>query len=452
MKLKNRRIHIIGIGGISLSAIAKLLLKENYISGSDLVKSDLTTELESLGIKVFYDHKFENVNGVDLVVMSAAISEDNPEVQEAKKRKIPILTRAEVLGKISKKYKNVITVSGSHGKTTTTGMIAECFLRANKNPTIHIGGKLKSIDGNLKVSGSEYFITEACEYVDSFLHFSPNSTVALNIEPDHMDYFKNFNNLKKSFEKYLKNTKKLGFNIINADDKTLLNINHKKRCITYGIENFNADVQAKNLRRNKFSMYSFDIVVFNKKVERIKLNVPGKHEIYNALACVCVCMQYKIGIQDIKFALENYSGIKRRFENMGSINGAKVIHDYAHHPTEIKAVMDCVRHGKGRVIVIFQPHTYSRTKELWNEFVDVLSIADIIFVYEIYPARESQIEGITSQNLSTAICKIGGCSIAFDNYQKMYETLKAKVNHDDVVLILGAGDIVGFCDYVKNQV
>jgi len=451
MKLKNKKIHIIGIGGISLSAIAKMLLNFGcYLSGSDILKSNLTLELEACGIKINYVHASENVHGADMVISSAAIHNDNPEIIEAKKLGIKIYTRAELLGEISRKYKNVITIAGSHGKTTTTGMIAECFINAGRNPTIHIGGILKSVNANVVLGDSKYFISEACEYKDSFLQFSPNCAVALNIQPDHMDYFKTFSNLQKSFEKYLKNTKLLGFNVLNADDENLLKINHKKRVITYGIENIDGDIRAVNIRKNKCSMYSFDVLKNGKTLTRIKLNIPGKHEIYNALACISVCMNYKIPIHIVKKSLEHYSGIKRRFENIGSINGAKVIHDYAHHPTEIQATIDAVKGStNGRVIVVFQPHTYSRTKELWNEFIKSLSIANVCYMYKIYAARENPIDGITSEALSKDIENKGTLSKAFHNYTELIEELKTTANSGDIILILGAGDIDRLQDYIK---
>lgn len=449
MKLKNKHIHIIGIGGISMSAIALLLSSNNIISGSDATKSKITEKLENLNIKVSYKHSPQNVIGADVVIVSAAIAFDNVELVEAKKMKLKIYNRAEVLGIISKQYKNVIAISGSHGKTTTTGMIATCFLNAGLEPTIHIGGIMKQINSNVLVGKSNYFITEACEYVDSFLQLSPNSTVALNIEPDHLDYFKTFDNLKKSFKQYLKNTKPLGFNIVNADDTNIIECNSKRRTLTYGIKNKSAIIIAKNLRKGKFSRYSFDVYYKDKKLFRVKLPVSGKHEIYNALACICVCMQYKIDIRIIKNSLERFQGIKRRFEEVGCINGAVVIHDYAHHPTEIEANINAVKNEKvGRVIVVFQPHTYSRTKALFDDFVRVLCLSDIVYLYKIYPAREAPIEGITTDIVSDKIRGNGVSSQSFDNFEELKIKLENEVKKGDTILILGAGDIENFCDLI----
>lgn len=435
-----------------MSAIACLLLKDNnIITGSDISKSEITEKLEKLGIKIAYEHKAENVIHSDIVISSAAIHDDNPEIIEAKKRNIKIFSRASILGDISKKYKNVITVSGSHGKTTTTGMIATCFLNAGLEPTIHIGGTLNSIKSNVYIGGNDYFITEACEYVDSFLEFKSHSCVALNIEPDHMDYFKTIDNLINSFKKYLSNCKTKGYTVINADDDRLLKINNKKRTYTYGIKNKNAMVVARNIRKCKFSKYSFDVYRNNKKLGRIKLSIPGKHEIYNALACVCVCLQYKIDFSTIALALNEFSGIKRRFEEVGKINGGVVIHDYAHHPTEIEANIVAVKSSiKGRVFVVFQPHTYSRTKALLNDFVRVLSLSDIAYLYKIYPAREAPIHGITSDIVSDKIRDLGTFSKSFNDFESLYKELKVNVKKDDIVLVLGAGDIEKFCEFVNR--
>jgi len=450
--MKNIHIHIIGIGGISLSAIAKILIKYGYsISGSDVAKSDLTSELEGMGVKITYEHNARNVHGANLVIFSAAIHCDNPEIIEAKKLKIKIISRAEALGNIAMHHRNVIAIAGSHGKTTTTGMISACFIQAGKNPTIHIGGVLKEINSNVRVGGNEYFITEACEYMDSFLKIKSNTAVALNVQPDHMDYFKTFTNLQKSFQKFLKNTKKFGVNIVNNDDAVLSKFNYKNNVITYGINN-TADLQAKNLRKNKLAKYSFDLYLKDKKIDRIKLSISGEHQVYNALACISVCLQYKIDLRDIKIALANFTGIKRRWEEVGYINNCIVIHDYAHHPTEIEAnIKTASAYVKGRVIVVFQPHTYSRTKELFEEFKMALMNANIVLLYKIYPARELPIQGITSKALSEAIKYDGVDSKDFDDFDNLFFELLKIAKKDDIVLILGAGDIDKICCKFKYK-
>ena len=436
-----------------MSAIAELLKENNVITGSDITKSDITKKLEASGIKIFYSHRAENLPSVtDMIIRSASIHDDNPEMMEGKKRGIKVYNRAEVLGQIAKKYKNVITISGSHGKTTTTGLIATCFLNAGLEPTIHIGGILKQIKGNVKIGKNNYFITEACEYVDSFLFIHGNTTVALNVEPDHLDYFKTFDNLKNSFQKYLNNTRPLGLNIINADDNSLQNLKSKRKLISYGINNKYAWITARNLRKGKMSKYSFDVYLKDKKLFRVKMPLVGKHEIYNALACICVCLKYKIDCRIIKNSIERYLGVKRRFEIVCSLNGAEVIHDYAHHPTEIKENINAVKYKlRGKVIVVFQPHTYTRTKALFVEFVNSLCLSNIVFMYKIYPAREPQIPGITSDIISDKISERGIFSKCFNNFYDLKNELKKVARKDDIVLILGAGDIEKFCDYLIDN-
>ena len=332
-------------------------------------------------------------------------------------------------------------------------MIAECFLNAGYNPTIHIGGELISIKGNIYIGSNDYFITEACEYMDSFLHLTQDCAIALNVQPDHMDYFKNFGNLQKSFKKYIKNTKQNGLIVLNGDDETLKNIvSAKQKTIYYSTKNQNANIYAKNIRKNIHNNYSFDIIYNGYKYERIKLSIPGLHEVCNALACISVCLHYSIDIKVIKKSLENYSGIKRRFEYIGRINGAKVIHDYAHHPTEIRAVIDTVKNKKGRVIVVFQPHTYSRTKELWLDFIDALALGDVVYLYKIYPARENPIRGVTSKKLSEEINKINNNSYYYEDFNLLHLRLKEVAREDDVILVLGAGDIVEFCEKIQMNI
>ena len=451
MEFKNKNIFIIGIGGISLSALA-MMLKNNgaKVKGSDIHKSRITTGLEQNGIEVLYGHKAQNVVGTDIVIYSAAIHDDNPEFKKAAELKIPMLTRAELLAEIALKYKNVIAVSGSHGKTTTTGMIASCFIDAGLNPTVHIGGELKKINGNVYIGGKDYFISEACEYVDSFLRFKKLSTaVALNVQADHMDYFKTIENLQNSFKIYLNITNKNQVSVINNDDEFLKGVSVRADKITYAI-NSSADFMAKNLRRNKFSRYSYDLYYKDIKLSRIKLSVTGKHEVYNSLACICVCLHFGLTLSEISMSLERFSGIKRRFEDVGDINGAKVFHDYAHHPTEIQANIKAAKEfTKGRVIAIFQPHTYTRTKSLWNDFINCFSDADLVYFYKIYPARENPIDGVTTENLAKELQKSGKSAINFNNFDDLYITLKNNALKDDTILILGAGNIDAFCEYIK---
>ncbi len=449
---KNKRIHFVGIGGISLSALACFVKNQGAIvSGSDLKKTKVTDDLEARGIKIFVGHRSQNVCGVDVVFFSGAIGDDNPEIEQAMALGIPTFSRAWLLGKIAEGYKNVIAVSGSHGKTTTTGMIASCLLGAKKDPTIHIGGVMKSLNSNFKIGGENYFVTEACEYKDSFLSIKNQAiSCVLNVQEDHMDYFKTKNNLQKSFQIFIKNTNKNGICVINADDEYLENFLENDKMLAFGIKNRHAFVRAKSIRECKWSRFSFDLFVGEKKTVRIKLPVVGRHQIYNALACVAVCLHLGLSVEEIKCGLENFSGIKRRFERVGDVNGATIFHDYAHHPTEIQANIKATKKfTKGKVFVVFQPHTFSRTRDLWKEFVTCFDGADEVCIFKIYPAREYPIDGIDEKSLSEAIGFCGVKSTSLSSFGELKEYLNARCREKDVVLILGAGDIEDFCEEIS---
>ena len=435
-----KHIHIVGIGGISLSALAKILLKNGYVVwGSDSVKSKLTQELESLGAKIFYQHKASNVVGADLVVYSAAIKQDNPEIVEAIKLGIEVIDRAEFLGRISKEYKNVIAVAGSHGKTTTTGMLATIFLKAGLNPTIHIGGELPIIEGNVHIGEHEYFITEACEYYDSFLTLAPNASVILNVQADHLDYFKNMSNLQKSFEKFAKNTKLSGVLVTNFDDENCKKISCDCKVISYGFSGGN--LCATNISQNN-EIYSFDVQYFGHNLGRICLSVAGKHNIYNALASIAVSLFFGIDFQTIKKALEQYVPSKRRYQEIVLPNSAAVVHDYAHHPTEIKACLQVAKNRtNGKLIVVFEPHTYSRTKYLWQDFCSCFDGADKLFLPPIYAAREQSIDGVSSQTLAQDIAKNGIDCTATKDLKETYNLLQKYLHSGNTILLLGAGTI-----------
>lgn len=437
-----KKIHFIGIGGISLSALAIICKNNGYdVSGSDCNNSEIMEKLKTLGICVSIGHNPQNVHGADLVVFSSAIKEDNLEIKEAKKLNIPTMSRAQLLGEISRHYEKIISISGSHGKTTTTGMIASIFLEAQKNPTIHIGGILPQIDGNVYVGNNKYFVTEACEYCDSFLNLKSFYSVVLNIQKDHMDYFKNMANLQKSFEKFAKNTNKCGFLIINNDDKNCKKLISKAQTLTYGIEN-NAMVMAKNIKQNSGAKYCFDLFVLNQKIAKIKLSISGQHNIYNALASICVALLENVDISAIKSALQNYNLPQRRFEIV-SKKRATIIHDYAHHPTEIiSAIKTAKAMCKNQLIVAFQPHTYSRTQYLFKEFSKCFCGADKLFLCPIYPARENPIEGITSENLAKAIAKNKVDVEALDSLRECQNRLEKYNKRGNYILILGAGNIV----------
>ena len=445
MNFKNLRMHFIGIGGISLSALAQLALNKGAIvTGSDISKSDETEKLENLGVSVFYCHKKENVVGSDVVIYSSAIKEDNPELVEAKQRKLKIMKRAELLAEISKEFPVTIAVCGSHGKTTTTAMVANLLINAKLDPTVHLGGEYGFIGGNVRIGGGDFFVTEACEYKDNFLYLTPQISVCLNVSPDHLDYFKTFDNVKTSFGKFINRTR--GIVISNSDDNYLVKQKHQ---LTFSIEN-KGDVCAVNIKEYERGKFSFDVIFDGSKRFNVKLGVYGRHNIYNALSAICVGFALKINEKIIKCAIEGFTGVDRRFQEVGLINGAKIIVDYAHHPDEIKAsIISAKNIAKGRVIAIFQPHTFTRTKAFLNEFAESLALADKVAVFKIYPAREVPISGVDHNLLAELIRKNAKDCSAIDNYCELAEYIYDNCRKDDVILIMGAGDYVKICKMMK---
>lgn len=428
-----------------MSALAIICKRMGWlVSGSDSNESLGTKRLAACGIKIFIGHNQNNVIGASVVVYSSAIKPSNPEFQYAKNHGILLISRAQLLGVIAKNYDKVVGISGSHGKTTVTGMIAIIFLHAQKNPTIHIGGNLPDINGNVFVGDKKYFVTEACEYCDSFLSLNCYYSVVLNIQKDHMDYFKKMSNLQNSFKKFAKNTNKNGFLIINNDDKNCQNLKCNSQKITYGIEN-NSLLMAKNIHKRRGAKYSFDLFVCNQKITRICLSVCGYHNIYNALASIGVALLENIDIFSIKRALKNYRLPERRYELVKKKH-ATIIHDYAHHPTEIAAAIKTAKSMcKGKLIVAFQPHTFSRTQYLFDEFSKCFCGVDKLFICPIYAAREKPIAGITSENLAKAVAKNGVDVQAVADLDDCKHCLDAFDKKGNYILLLGAGSIVNLC-------
>ncbi len=442
---KYKNIHMIGIGGISMSGIAEILYTWNFnVTGSDKVKSEITELLKSRGIKVTIGTNLEDVSKADLVVYTAAIKQDDIELQEAHKLNIPTIERADFLGELTRCFKDTIAISGTHGKTTTTSMVSLCFIEALKDPTIQVGAILKQINGNYKIGNSEHFIIEACEYVESFLKFSPKAEIILNIDNDHLDYFKNFENIKNAFIKYVKILPDDGLLVVNGDDSNCLDLHMhtNAKFITYGIENKNANYIAKNISFDNNGFPEFDVYQNNQFYGKIKLSVPGKHNVLNALACICLSTEYGISYKNIKNALLNFKGAHRRFEFKGKINGASIYDDYGHHPTEIIATAKSLANKKfNKSWVIFQPHTYSRTKNLLDDFANALLNFDNIIVLDIYAAREKNIYGISSQDLVNKICTIGRNAKYIPSFNECVSYIKENVQENDVIITLGAGTV-----------
>ena len=443
---KYKNIHMIGIGGVSMSGIAAILKNWGFtVTGSDWAKSETINKLNELDIKVTIGHNLEDVANSNIVVYSAAIKEDDPEMLEAKRLQIPTIERADFLGNLTRCYQDTICISGTHGKTTTTSMISLCFLEALKDPSIQVGAYLKQLNGNYKVGNSEHFIIEACEYVESFLKFSPKAEVILNIDNDHLDYFKTFKNIKNAFIKYVKLLPDDGILVLNADDTNCLDLAQytNVKPITYGIQNKEADFRANNIVFDVDGFATFDVYYQNSLFDRIKLSVPGTHNILNALSCIALSTQYGIEKSAIKSALAKFTGAHRRFEFKGKINNnVSVYDDYGHHPTEILAIAKSLSYKKyNHSWVVFQPHTYSRTKNLLEDFANSLLNFDHVIVLDIYAAREKNTYGITSKDLVNQLISIGKEAKYIPNFEECASYVKNNVEENDIVLTLGAGTV-----------
>ena len=439
----NKTIHMIGIGGISMSGIAEILLSFNCkITGYDLTESDITKHLNDLGIKVNYEPNIENVEQADVVVYTAAIPEDHEELVYAKENNKELYERSTFLGLLMKEYKNVLCISGTHGKSTTTGMVSSIFMEANLNPTIMIGAMLPIIGGNNHVGSKEYFIAESCEYVDSFLEFFPTSEIILDIDDDHLDYFGNINNIINSFRRFTTLLPDDGILVYNNDDEnTLMAVKDKEKKISYGIDNISS-YMAKNIKYDKYGHGIYDLYIHNNYVTEIHLGVSGIHNIYNSLAAIALCNQYISDIEVMKKALNNYTGVGRRFEFIGEYNKASVYDDYAHHPSEIKTTVDSVKKTEHKESwAVFQSHTYSRTKDHLEEFAKILSEFDHIVIATIYPAREENIYNVKEEDLVKLIKENGNQNVVYiDDFNKIVDYLKENVKENDLVITIGAGN------------
>ncbi len=464
-----KKAHFIGIGGIGMSGIAQLMRAMKYdISGSDMEKSLITRRLEDLKIKVFYEHNKMNIGCADLVIISSAIRKDNPELLEAKKKKIPIVRRAEMLAKIAE-LKKTITICGTHGKTTTTSMLGSIFEGAAEDATIVVGGLFKNIASNIRIGASEYFVTEADESDGSFLYFSPLLTCITNIDIDHMDHYGDIKTLNKAFLTHISKVPFYGAVVLCLDDDGIKAIikDISVPIITYGLsrqrresqvtghrsqENSKAfgcqdarsewsgrpDWLAKSIKM-KGNETEFTVYFKGKKMGPVKISTSGRHNILNALGAIA-CGGY-LGFDFAKMAagLGKYLGVKRRMESFGYAKGIRFIDDYAHHPTEIKAMLDAVKEAykPKRIIALFQPHRYSRTKELYKEFAKAFKLADIVYIMDIYPAGESSLKGVSSNLILNVMGEYKGKVFQFKNAL----TVAKNLSKGDILLTIGAGDV-----------
>lgn len=433
-----KKIHFVGIGGSGMCPMAEILNKEGFeITGSDIYESDTLERIRALHIPVYIGHKKENVLGKDLIVYTAAVKRNNPELLAAQEFNIPAIERSVMLGLVTKRYSKSIAVSGTHGKTSTTAMITQILTTGKADPTAIIGGKLPFIGGNSRVGKSDIIVCEACEYVDTFLQLHPYISVILNIDADHLDYFGSLENIKKSFNKFGNQTS--GLIIYNGDDKnsvdTVNDINIKK--LSFGL-NENNDYYAKDITTKSGAKMSFSLMKKGQKLCDIKLNVPGKHNIYNALAAVVVADYLSIDTEFIKKALSEFTGVHRRFEILGNPNDIVVADDFAHHPTEITAILNsAMSMGFNTVWAVFQPHTYSRTAILINDFAKALSIADKVIISEILAVREENTYNIYSKDLGEKVPN----SVCIDSFEDITEYIKNNAKPGDLVLTMGGGNV-----------
>jgi UDP-N-acetylmuramate--alanine ligase len=440
-----KRIYLIGIGGIGVSAIAEILLNSEYIvSGSDLNKSFNTSKLENLGASIYYKQDGGHINeSVDLVVYSSAIGPDNPEFQKAVDLNIPMLNRAEMLGIIMSNYKESIAISGAHGKTTTTSMLSLMIDKAAMDPTIMIGGNVKEFNGNAKVADGDILITEACEYKDNFLHFKPTTSIVLNIDEDHLDYFENLDQIVDSFTKFIKLLPETGKAIINIDDFDAKKLvpHVSSNLITVAI-NQDATYMAKNIIFAENGSSKFEVFFEGEPLFKCTLGVPGTHNIYNSLAAIAAAHSVGVSTDIITDTLKNFSGADRRFQHKGFFKEAMVIDDYAHHPTEIKATLSASRKlSHNRIICIFQPHTYTRTEELMHEFSTSFKDADLTIITDIYAAREVDNGRVHSKDLAALIQKEGQAVKYLATFDEIINFLDQYAEAEDIIFTMGAGNV-----------
>lgn len=448
-------IHFIGVGGISMSALAEICLNKGYkVSGSDANESYLIDKLRSQGANIFLGHKKENISDdVDMVVYTAAVHADNAELVAAKEKNKLIMNRAAFLGQIMREYKNSIAVSGTHGKTSTTSMLSTIFEYAHLDPTILVGGNLNVIGGNVKIGNSDHFITEACEYVDSFLNFNPKISIVLNVEEDHLDYFSGIDEIKASFNKFGKLLPKDGYFIINGDDQNTDDILHevKASIIKYGREESNNAI-IKNIDFSSDGHGIFEIEYNKESLGIFELSVPGLHNIYNATAAILTAFVSGIDLETIRGNIKAYKGVGRRFEVKGTYNGALVVDDYAHHPTELKATLSAAKKMKKSTLwCIFQPHTYTRTKSLLNEFSEAFYSADKVIITDIYAAREDDPGDIHSRDLVEKLYQNHVDAVYISKFEDITDYLRDHVKDNDLVITAGAGPIYKVAEALIEQ-
>jgi UDP-N-acetylmuramate--alanine ligase len=449
------RVYFIGIGGISMSGFAQLLHEYGFfVQGSDTSQSDITDHLETLGIHITYGQKYENITkDVDFVVYTAAIHPDNPEYQAACDLGLPMMERAEMVGQVMKNYQNAIAISGTHGKTTTTSMVSHIFLEAAKDPTISVGGILDTIGGNIRVGHSPDFITEACEYTNSFLKFHPTAGIILNIDADHLDFFKDLADIRRSFRAFAELLPENGVLIINGAIPNIEEITDGLVCkvITFGLTE-DCDYRAEHITYGEDGFPCFDLICGDDAPTSFSLRVMGEHNVSNALSAIALADYYQIDREVTKKGLFAFHGTQRRFEIKGSFNGVTVIDDYAHHPTEIAATLTAAEKFPHKHLwCVFQPHTYTRTKALLTEFAEALSHAENVVLADIYAAREVDTGEVSSRTLQEEMQKLGKKAYYFPSFEEIEKFLSEKCINGDLLITMGAGNVVTIGEDLVEQ-
>lgn len=433
-----KQIHMIGIGGSGMCPMAEILYSEGFcITGSDIFESDTLQRIRSYGIPVFMGHKKENIKGAQLVVYTAAVKQDNPELMAAKEQGIPAIERSVMLGMVARRYNNCVAVSGTHGKTSTTAMLTQILINGGKDPTAIIGGKLPFIGGNGRVGASETMVCEACEYVDTFLQLTPAVSVILNVDADHLDYFGNLDNIIHSFHQFASQTTRAL--VVNGDDPNTLKAVQgvDLPVITFGMGAQN-DYQAADISASAGVREHFTLLHRGQPLTKISLSVPGKHNIYNALAAASIAHYLGVKPEDIAFSLHQFTGVHRRFEILGNPGGITVADDFAHHPTELKATLSAAMEmGFQQVWAVFQPHTFSRTFLLLQDFAQALSLPDHAIISEILPVRETNTYNIYAKDLAE---KVPG-SLWFKTFEEIADYVSQQAKPGDLILTLGGGNV-----------
>lgn len=453
-------VHFIGIGGISMSGIAALLLNKGYnVSGSDRSMSDIVKNLENLGAKIYIGQSKNNINNPDLVIYTDAILDDNEELIAARSLDVPVVSRGVFLGALMRNYENSIAISGSHGKSTTTSMISKILLNSKENPTVLLGGELEDLEGNVHVGDEKFLVTEACEYKGNIRYYFPQTLIVLNIDQDHLDYYKNLDHIVDTFKEYLKNQDENSITISNLNEANnrLIFDSVQGRLITYAQENDEADYVAKNIKFDEIGRPNFDLKMKDGSIEHFELGVIGRHNINNAMASIIATYENGIDIEIIRKNIKAYKGLNRRMQILGHVNDATIMTDYGHHPSEIDVTLKALReHTDGKLVCIWQPHTYSRTKTLFNDFLKCFDGAYEVVVTDIYAAREKFDPTIHSKDVVDALVKKGINAKYLGTFEEARDYVYQIAEPSDLIITTGCGnpDVLAKMivnDYMKNN-